>query len=65
MVAKPEARLRPCPFCGYKVDEEIFLGEVFTYKCRNKDCGAIISFKNDIIKKFPHLATMQWNERKE
>lgn len=65
MTVKPEVRLRPCPFCGHKVDEEIVFGGIFMYKCRNENCGAIISFNNALTKKFPHLSTMKWNERKE
>ena len=41
--------IKPCPFCGSKVELMNLITPVKMFYCTNfKDCGAIVSFNNDI-----------------
>ncbi len=59
-------KLKPCPFCGGKsiscthgITNKPFL----FLKCKNKDCGAVVSFDNDVCNSFPAKARDWWNRR--
>lgn len=40
-----EIKLNPCPFCGGKVNQKKGLGGIIFFECTNKNCGAMISFR--------------------
>ena len=66
--------LKPCPFCGEKLSaraklisySQEFTGSPFLFfKCRNLDCGAVVSFDNEQCNRLPETAIRYWNRRAE
>ena len=43
---KTKLRVKSCPFCGGEVEAThgILNMPIWYFKCRNRDCGAVISF---------------------
>ena len=48
--------LKPCPFCGCKVD---FIGQTATIKCKN--CGGAYIVTNPLISRYDVVKA--WNRR--
>ena len=40
--------LEKCPFCGGDMKEHVSAFGLQMFKCENRDCGAIVSFDNDL-----------------
>lgn len=56
--------LKPCPFCGNKkiqVSHGMTGAPFLFFKC--KECGATVSFDNDLSNRVPDLACANWNHR--
>lgn len=53
-------KLKPCPFCGGKVNTTINFGLLF-FKC--KRCGAVISFDNKECNQKPIKSCEYFNTR--
>lgn len=59
-------KLKPCPFCGSKVRIAEGIRGLLFFACTNyKNCGAMISFDNDMCNRFPKTAVMKYNKRAE
>lgn len=57
-------KLKPCPFCGGKVQECIGATGLLYFCCTNyNSCGAIMSFDQAVANKFPERARMMYNRR--
>jgi len=57
--------LKNCPFCGAKVHEAEGIAGLLFFACTNyKDCGAMVSFNNELCNKRPQLARDRFNTRK-
>lgn len=54
-------QLKPCPFCGSKVNSYKGFGGLVFIKC--SVCGSITSFDNDWCKAKPYKAIKLWNRR--
>lgn len=54
-----------CPFCGgeVKVTHGLMNLPIWLFKCKNKDCGAVISFDCDRANNDPNEAFELWNRR--
>lgn len=55
---------KPCPFCGSKridITNRMTESPFLFFKCRN--CGAVVSFDNELTKHSPRLAVANWNKR--
>ena len=65
MKAKP--KLKACPFCSSKVEVTRGLtGAPFLFfKCKNLDCGAVISFDNASANLKPISAIDNYNRRSD
>lgn len=52
--------LPPCPFCGGPVKETLghlrFNPPILYYECKNRACGAIMSFNNSVTRESPEAA---------
>ena len=58
-----DLKLKPCPFCGGEVKRTIgFMGFNF-FKCKNRECGATVSFDNDYCNEHTEEAIKAWNRR--
>lgn len=59
--------LLPCPFCGGRVKATHGLLQlpIMLFKCRNPECGAIVSFRNDEADTIPSTAVKYWERRAE
>ena len=58
--------LKACPFCGSKLVNHTrgIIGAPIVYmKCGNPECGAIVSFDNDVCHLLPEKAIVMWNRR--
>lgn len=56
--------LRRCPFCGSKVGEAEGIGGLLFFACMNySDCGAIISFDQQVANEHPEKARELFNRR--
>ena len=53
--------LKPCPFCGGKVNRMIGFRGLNFFRCRK--CGAVISFDNDYYNTHKSEAIAAWNHR--
>lgn len=40
-----EIKLKPCPFCGGKVNQVKGIGGIIFFECTRRSCGAMISFR--------------------
>ena len=58
-------KLKPCPFCGgtVKITQGLTGAPFLFFKCKNKDCGALISFDNDVANATPILAIENYRKR--
>ena len=57
--------LKKCPFCGDEIGIKIGLGGLRFFKCKNKKCGAIVSFDNDYCNNYPEKSVERFNKRVE
>lgn len=55
---KNNQKLKPCPFCGGKVQDRVGYQGITFIKCSN--CGAIVSFEGN---EAYQQATEAWNRR--
>lgn len=58
--------VRECPFCGAKVNVShgaLHIAPFYFFKCKNKNCGAVVSFDNYEANMQPEKAVKYWNER--
>lgn len=64
MIEKGE-ELKRCPFCGKKVyiTRGLINAPFWFFECENKNCGAVISFNNDVCNRNPPAALICWNRR--
>lgn len=55
----------PCPFCGRRVyvTRGVTRAPFLFFKCNNVNCGAIVSFDNDVCNETPEAAVVCWNRR--
>lgn len=60
--------LKPCPFCGGTVKETLghlrFTPPILYYECKNRECGAIMSFNNSATREKPEAARTFYQVRK-
>ena len=59
-------RIRPCPFCGGEIEVShgaVFIAPFWFFKCKNKKCGATVSFNNQAANIDPEKAMDNWNRR--
>ena len=57
-------KLLPCPFCGHKVHQVIGVYGLRFFKCRNPECGAVMSFDNDYHNNNPEETIEIYNRRR-
>lgn len=55
-----EIKLKPCPFCREEANMKKGFGGMTFFECTNKDCGAIISFREYVKGK---TQEQRWNRR--
>lgn len=58
--------VRDCPFCGAKVNVShgaLHIAPFYFFKCKNKNCGAVVSFDNLAANIDPKKAMENWNRR--
>lgn len=59
-------KLESCPFCDGKLvnySRGIIGAPIVFFKCGNPDCGAVVSFDNEMCHMLPEKAIDYWNNR--
>lgn len=58
------AELKPCPFCGGRVELMNLMTPIKMFYCLNyQTCGAIVSFDNPLANRFDKAKVEAWNRR--